>query len=96
MATSKEYKNYILELLSNLEDITSKPMMGEYLLYYKDILFGGIYDDKFLIKETKSNNKYQLKEEIPYTNAKKMYLLDSENQDFIKEIIIKTYEDLKK
>ena len=96
MATSKEYKNYILELLSNLEDITSKPMMGEYLLYYKDILFGGIYDDRFLIKETKSNNKYQLKEEISYTNAKKMYLLDNENQDFIKEIIIKTYEDLKK
>ena len=55
MATTKDYKNYILEQLSILSDITYRPMMGEYLLYYKGILFGGIYDDRLLVKKVDNN-----------------------------------------
>ena len=50
MATTKEYRDFILEQLKLLDNITCKPMMGEYLLYYKDVLFGGIYDDRLLVK----------------------------------------------
>ena len=57
MATSKDYKDLILEKLYLLDNITCKPMMGEYLLYYKNVLFGGIYDNRLLIKETCSNRK---------------------------------------
>ena len=59
MATTIEYKDFILEQLSLLEDITCKPMMGEYLLYYKGILFGGIYDDRLLLKINEGNKNYR-------------------------------------
>ena len=61
MSTTKEYKNYILEQLNILSDITYKPMMGEYLLYYKGILFGGIYDDRLVVKIVNNNRKYKMK-----------------------------------
>ena len=94
MATSKEYRDYILEQLNGLDNITYKPMMGEYLLYYKGVLFGGIYDNRFLIKITNNNKKYHLEESIPYKNAKPMYLIDSEDRELLKNIIIDTYNDL--
>lgn len=59
MATTKEYKDFILEQLSLLDNITYKQMMGEYLLYYNGLLFGGIYDDRLLIKIVDGNKKYQ-------------------------------------
>lgn len=97
MATTKEYKDFILEQLSILEGITCKPMMGEYLLYYNGILFGGIYDDRLLVKRTDSNKEYNMKESIPYENAKPMYLVDDvDNQDTLKDIVLDTYKDLKK
>ena len=97
MSSSKEYKDFVLEQLNMLENITYKPMMGEYLLYYKGVLFGGIYDDRLLIKRTNLNKKYELEESIPYENAKPMYLIDDiENQDLLKEIILDTYQDLLK
>ena len=95
MATTKDYKEYVLEQLSVLEGITCKPMMGEYLLYYNNVLFGGIYDDRLLVKKTSNNEKYKLEESIPYTNAKPMYLIDSDDTDLIKDIILDTYKDLK-
>lgn len=95
MSTSKEFKDYILENLTLLDSITYKPMMGEYLLYYKNQLFGGLYDDRFLIKKTVGNQKYHLKEEIPYENAKTMYFVEEvENRTLLKEIILTTVEDL--
>jgi TfoX/Sxy family transcriptional regulator of competence genes len=97
MASSKEYRDYILEELNLLDDITYKPMMGEYLLYYKGILFGGIYDDRLLVKITDSNKKYNMKESIPYNGAKSMYLVsDVDNKELLKDIIIDTYKDLNK
>ena len=95
MATSKEYKDFILEQLELLNDITCKPMMGEYLLYYNGILFGGIYDDRLLVKKVENNKKYNMKEELPYEGAKTMYLVeDIDNKELLKEIIIDTSKDL--
>lgn len=96
MASTKEYKDYVLEQLSILDNISYKPMMGEYLLYYRGVLFGGIYDDRLLIKEVESNKKYELSEEIPYDGAKSMYQIDNiEDPEELREIIINTYNDLK-
>jgi len=95
MATTKEYKDFVLESLPILDHITCRPMMGEYLLYYNNVLFGGIYDDRLLVKRTKSNQKYHLQEAIPYKGAKPMYELnDIENKDQLKEMIIDTCKDL--
>ena len=97
MATTKEYKDFILEQLSLLDNITCKSMMGEYLLYYNKVLFGGIYDDRLLVKIVDSNKKYNMLESIPYENAKPMYLVsDVDNQDILKEIILDTYNSLVK
>ena len=96
MATTKEYKDFVLEQLNILDDITCKPMMGEYLLYYKNVLFGGIYDDRLLVKITDTNKKYNMEESTPYDGAKNMYLVDDiDNIDKLKEIIIDTYNGLK-
>lgn len=96
MASTKEYRDYVLEQLNLLGDISYKSMMGEYLLYYRGVLFGGIYDDRLLIKEVESNKKYELSEEIPYDGAKSMYQIDNiEDSEELREIIINTYNDLK-
>lgn len=95
MATTKEFRNFVVEQLSNLGDITCRSMMGEYLLYLNGKLFGGIYDSRVLIKCTSTNNEFGLKEEIPYKGAKPMYMIeDLEDIDKLKEIIYKTIEGL--
>ena len=97
MATNKEYKDFILEQLRLLNNITCRPMMGEYLLYYNGILFGGIYDDRLLVKIVNNNKQYNLEEAIPYETAKPMYLIDNiDNQELIKEIVLSTCKDLEK
>ena len=95
MATTKEYKDYILEQLSILDGITIKQMMGEYLLYYNGVLFGGIYDDRLLVKKTDTNKDYEMEESIPYQGAKSMYLVDSDNQDTLKDVVLDTCKGLK-
>ena len=95
MASTKEYRDFIIEQLNILDKVTYKPMMGEYLLYYNNVLFGGIYDDRFLVKRTSGNSKYNMEESIPYEGAKPMYLVDSEDRDTIKDIVLDTYKDLK-
>ena len=97
MATTKDYRDFILEQLNLLENISCKTMMGEYLLYYNDILFGGIYDDRLLVKIVDSNQKYNMQEAIPYNGAKPMYLVDDvDNQDVLRDIVIDTCKDIKK
>ena len=96
MASSKDYLTYILELLREIDDISYKKMMGEYILYKDNIIFGGIYDNRFLIKKTKSVENLGLKEQIPYPSAKPMLLVDSEDSDELEELILKVYQDLKK
>ena len=74
MPTTKEYRDLILDKLDLLENISYKSMMGEYLLYYNKILFGGIYDNRLLIKIVETNKDYNLEEAIPYFSAKITYL----------------------
>ena len=95
MATSTEYKKFILEQLNLLDSITCKSMMGEYLLYYNGVLFGGIYDNRLLVKIVNSNKKYDMQEQIPYESAKPMYLVDDvDNKELLKEIVIETCKGL--
>ena len=94
MASSKDYLDYILELLREINGISFKKMMGEFLLYKKGVLFGGVYDNRFLIKKTKSLENSGLKEQIPYPSAKTMLLVDSEDPDEIKELVDAVYKDL--
>ena len=97
MATTKDYRDFIIEQLSLLDNITYKSMMGEYLLYYNGILFGGIYDNRLLVKIVDSNKKYNMNESIPYENAKPMYLVDDiDNNDLLRDIVLDTCKDLKK
>ena len=95
MATSKEYKDFILEQLNLLDNITCRSMMGEFLLYYNNILFGGIYDNRLLVKIVDTNKKFNMNEQMPYENAKPMYLVDDvDNKELLKEIIIETCKGL--
>ncbi len=95
MASTKDYRDFILDELSLLDNITYKSMMGEYLLYYNGTLFGGIYDDRLLVKIVNSNKKYNLKESIPYEGAKPMYMIeDVDNREKIKDIVLDTCNDL--
>ena len=95
MASSFDYLTYVLDLLKEVNGITYKKMMGEYMLYKDGVLFGGVYDDRFLVKKTKSLENSELKEEIPYPSAKPMLLVDSEDPNEIEELVISIYKDLK-
>ena len=96
MASSKDYRDFILEQLGLLDNINCKPMMGEYLLYYNDILFGGIYDDRLLVKKVENNKKYNMKDSIPYDGAKAMRLVsDVDDMEVLKNIVIDTCNGLK-
>lgn len=95
MSTTTEEKEYILESLDLLPNITCRPMMGEYLLYCDGVLFGGIYDGRLLVKIVESNKKYNLSEQIPYKNAKLMYQIeDLDDRAKVKEIVLATCQDL--
>ena len=97
MATTKGYKDYILEQLDLLDNITCRPMMGGYLIYHNNILFGGLYGgDNFLVKIVESNKKYNMQESIPYESAKPMYLVDDvDDKEKLKDIVIDTCKGLK-
>lgn len=97
MASSKEYLDFILEQLSELDDVTYHAMMGEYIIYYRGKIVGGIYDDRFLVKLTKSAAAMMpdADRELPYEGAKKMLLVDNvENKEFLRELLDAMYEEL--
>ena len=95
MASTKEYRDYILEQLSLVPGITCRPMMGEFLLYANGVLFGGIYDDRLLVKIVPENKQYKMTEEIPYDGAKPMYLVeDVDNKEKLAEIVNTTVKGL--
>lgn len=97
MSTTKTERDYVVEQLNLGSALTSRPMMGEYLLYYNNILFGGIYDGVVLIKKVEENKKYHLEEAIPYQGAKAMYDLETvEDKNLIEEIIDVTCQSLVK
>ena len=97
MASSKEYLDFILEQLTGLEGISYRAMMGEYILYYKNKVICGIYDNRFLLKITESSERFMqnAKIEIPYEGAKGMLLVDdSVNKELPAELFEKMYEEL--
>ena len=97
MASSKEYLDFILEQLSELEDVSCRAMMGEYIIYYRGKVVGGIYDDRFLVKPTKSATALMpnAEMELPYDGAKEMLLVDDvDNQEFLKELLEAMYSEL--
>ena len=97
MASSKEYLDFILEQLSGLESISCRAMMGEFILYYRGKIVGGIYDDRFLVKPVKSAMKMMpdADREVPYEGAKEMLLVDNvDNREFLTELLTAMYEEL--
>ena len=97
MASSKEYLDFILEQLSDLEEITYRSMMGEYIVYYRGKIVGGIYDDRFLVKSVKSAIAYMpnAKYELPYDGAKEMLLVDDvDNKDYFAGLFNSMYDEL--
>lgn len=99
MASRKEYLDYILEQLSEAEGISHRAMMGEYVLYINGKVFGGIYDNRFLIKPTKAAKAMlpQAALELPYPGAKEMLLVDNvESKEFLRELIAAVSAELAK
>ena len=97
MTSSKEYLEYILEQLSLLDDITYRAMMGEYIIYYRQKIVGGIYDDRFLVKPVKAAMEMMpdADMELPYEGAKEMLLVDDvENKEFLRDLLEAMYDEL--
>ncbi|MBO5577581.1 MAG: TfoX/Sxy family protein [Bacilli bacterium] len=87
MASNSEYLTYVLELLREVEGISYKKMMGEYILYKDGKIFGGVYDNRFLVKKAAGLEKYHMKEQIPYPTEKPMFLIDSEDPEEIQDVV---------
>ena len=85
--TSKEYRDFAVEQMGLLDGIMTKPMMGEFLLYWQGKYFGGIYDDRVLVKKTRTNESFGMPEAIPYAGAKAMYQVNIDNRDEVAEVI---------
>ena len=97
MASSKEYLDFILEQLSELHEISYRAMMGEYIIYYRGKVVGGIYDDRFLVKPTKSavTMMPDADLELPYDGAKEMILVDDvDNKAFLRDLLEAMYSEL--
>ena len=97
MASGKDYLDFVLDQLSDLDEISYRPMMGEYVLYYRGKIIGGIYDDRFLVKPTPSARAMmpQAETELPYEGAKEMLLVDDvENRGFLRELLEMMYDEL--
>lgn len=97
MASSKDYLEYVLEQLAELDGITYKPMMGEFILYYRGKIIGGIYDNRFLIKPVKSVISLMPEEtyELPYVGAKEMLLVENvEDKEFFAKLFNAMYDEL--
>ena len=97
MSSSKEYLEYILEQLSDLDEISHRAMMGEYIIYYRGKIIGGIYDDRFLVKPVKAAMAMMpdAKRELPYEGAKEMLLVgDVEDREFLGKLLEAMYDEL--
>ncbi len=97
MASSKEYLDFVLEQLSEIDDISHLGMMGEYILYYRGKIFGGIYDDRFLVKPIEAARRLMpdASLEIPYKGGREMLLVDQvEDREFLKTLVESMYDEL--
>ena len=99
MASTKEYLDFVLEQLSGLDEISSRAMMGEYILYYRGKIFGGIYDNRLLVKPVPMALRLMpdAEMELPYDGAKKMIQVDDvDNRQFLCELVESMWEELPK
>ena len=97
MSSSKEYVNFALEQLSGLERVSSRAMMGEYIIYYKEKIVGGIYDDRFLVKPVKSAIALMpdAPMQLPYKGAKEMILVENvDDRLFLERLLNEMYDEL--
>ena len=97
MASSKEYTEFVLDQLSGMGEIACKPMMGEYILYYRRKIVGGIYDDRLLVKDTPSARRLMPDAplEFPYPGAKEMLLVDRvDDRDFLRDLLTAMVDEL--
>jgi len=97
MASEKEYLDFVLEQLSGLDGITYRAMMGEYILYYRGRIIGGIYDNRFLVKPVKSAKEFMPDAEyaLAYAGAKEMLQVENiDSRDFLQQLIEKMYDEL--
>ena len=97
MTSSRNYLDFVLNRLFDVDDVTYRAIMGEYILYFKGKVIGGIYDDRFLVKPTKSAKRLmpEAAYETPYTGAKDMLLVDNiDDSDFLRELLEALYADL--
>ena len=97
MASTKEYLDFVLEQLSVLDEVSFRAMMGEYILYYRGKVFGGIYDDRLLVKPVPAAVKLMPDAalELPYDGAKEMLLVDDvDNRAFLCELVQRMWEEL--
>ena len=97
MASTKAYLDFILDQLSGLDEITYRAMMGEYIIYYRGRIVGGVYDDRFLVKPTKSAVAMMpdAERELPYEGAKEMLLVDNvDDREFLQKLLDAMYEEL--
>ncbi|MDY2960687.1 MAG: TfoX/Sxy family protein [Hornefia sp.] len=97
MASSKEYLDFILEQVSELDNISYKAMMGEFIIYYNGKIIGGIYDDRLLVKPVKSAINYMpnAEYELPYDGAKQMLLVDNvDNKEYLTGLLNVMYDEL--
>lgn len=97
MASSQEYLRFVLEQLSELEDISYRAMMGEFIIYYKGKIVGGIYDDRLLVKPVKTAIEYMPNAayELPYDGAKEMLLVEEVyNKEFLTGLFYAMYDEL--
>ena len=97
MPSTKEYLDFILEQLSGAEEVTCRAMMGEYILYYKGRIFGGVYDNRLLIKPVAAARSLMpdAAAELPYEGAKEMLLVENiDDREFLAELIEAMYPQL--
>lgn len=94
MASSAEYLEYVLDLLADVPEVTTRKMMGEYLLYSSGKLFGGVYDDRFLVKDTEASRAVLSASDIPYDGASEMMLVDIEDRDAVADLVIRMLPEL--
>ena len=96
MSSTEQYLDFVLDLLGELEDVAHRKMMGEYVLYYRGKVIGGIYDDRFLLKVTPASSRLlpEAPRAIPYEGAKEMLLVEVEDRDVLRDFVDAMWEEL--
>ena len=96
MSSTNQYLEFVLDLLGELDDVAHRKMMGEYVLYYRGKVIGGIYDDRFLLKVTPASERLlsEAPRAIPYEGAKEMLLVEVEDRDALRDVVDAMWEDV--